>query len=125
MSALRLDPIAFPNAAFLTANGRLTVTRSLGDTDGDGDYDQLYVPGGRSFSIWDTDGRLVFDSGDAFERITAQRHPTFFNASHNNNTFDDRSDNKGPGAGRRHARRDRRPHLRVHRSRAHQRRHGL
>ena len=96
VSSLRLDPTAFPNAAFLTANGRLTVTRSLGDTDGDGDYDRLFVLGGRSFSIWDTAGNLVFDSGDAFERITAARYPAFFNASHTNNTFDDRSDNKGP-----------------------------
>lgn len=96
VSTLRLDPAAFPNAAFLTANGRLTVTRTLGDRDGDGDYDELYLPGARSFSIWDTEGNLIFDSGDQFERITAARFPTFFNASSTNNTFDDRSDNKGP-----------------------------
>jgi DNA-binding beta-propeller fold protein YncE len=95
-STLKLDPVAFPNAAFIAANGRLGVTRSLGDTDGDGDWDRLYAFGGRSFSIWDTDGNLVFDSGDALERITAARYPTFFNASNSNNTFDDRSDNKGP-----------------------------
>ncbi len=96
VSSLRLDPVAFPNAALLTANGRLNVTRALGDTDGDGDFDRLFAFGGRSFSIWDTTGNILFDSGDAFERITAQRYPTFFNASHTNNTFDDRSDNKGP-----------------------------
>lgn len=31
---------------------RLTVTNTKGDTDGDSDYDQLYVFGARSFSIW-------------------------------------------------------------------------
>ncbi|MCX7224113.1 MAG: alkaline phosphatase, partial [Burkholderiales bacterium] len=46
------------------ANGK------FGDTDGDGDYDRLYVLGGRSFSIWDAEtGLQVFDSGDDVERI--------------------------------------------------------
>lgn len=99
IGSLRLDPTAFPNAAALQANaalGRLNVTRFLGDTDNDGDYDQLYVLGGRSFSIWSPEGKLVWDSGDQFEKTLAQKYPLFFNASHNNNTFDDRSDNKGP-----------------------------
>ncbi|BDC52805.1 alkaline phosphatase [Bryobacterales bacterium F-183] len=99
VSTLRLDPTAFPNAAALQANGalgRLTVTRLLGDTDNDGDYDQLYALGGRSFSIWSSDGKLVWDSGDQLERLTAERYPQNFNASNNNNTLDDRSDNKGP-----------------------------
>lgn len=39
-----------------------------GDTDGDGDIDQLYSFGGRSFTIWTTAGALVFDSGDDIER---------------------------------------------------------
>jgi hypothetical protein len=61
-----LDPTAFPNAAALKPNnklGRLNVTRTLGDTDGDGDYDEIYAPGGRSFSIWHGNtGELLFDS---------------------------------------------------------------
>lgn len=99
VSSLRLDPVKFPNAATLQQAGnlgRLTVTRALGDTDGDGDFDALYVLGGRSFSIWDTDGKQVFDSGDQFEQITARLFPDNFNASNANNTRDDRSDNKGP-----------------------------
>jgi 2',3'-cyclic-nucleotide 2'-phosphodiesterase/3'-nucleotidase/5'-nucleotidase len=99
VSTLRLDPTKFPNAASLQQAGnlgRLTVTRSTGDTDGDGDFDALYVLGGRSFSIWDTDGKLVFDSGDQFEQITARLFPDNFNASNSNNNRDDRSDNKGP-----------------------------
>ena len=99
VSTLNLDATAFPNAAALKANaalGRLNVTRTLGDTDGDGDFDALYTLGGRSFSIWSTDGAQVYDSGSDFERITAARFPAFFNASHDDRTFDSRSDNKGP-----------------------------
>ena len=34
--------------------------------------------GGRLFSIWDTDGTLTFDSGDAFQQITAAKVPASF-----------------------------------------------
>ncbi|PAX53222.1 choice-of-anchor I family protein [Brunnivagina elsteri] len=100
VSTLNLDSTAFPNATTLknSANlGRLTVTNKLGDTDGDGDYDKLYAYGARSFSVWDDTGKLVFDSGDQLEQITAQQTPTFFNANNGLTTdFDTRSDNKGP-----------------------------
>ena len=89
----------FPNAAALKANsalGRLNVTSKLGDTDGDGDYDQLYAFGARSFSIRTTTGALVWDSGDDLERITAAALPASFNASNTNNDLDNRSDDKGP-----------------------------
>nr|WP_238592320.1 choice-of-anchor I family protein [Microbacterium sp. CSI-V] len=46
--------------------GRLKVVTDLGTT-ADGCYSELYAYGGRSFSIWDTKGALVFDSGDDFE----------------------------------------------------------
>ncbi|MEZ6037024.1 MAG: choice-of-anchor I family protein [Planctomycetota bacterium] len=39
-----------------------------GDTDGDGDLDQLYCFGGRSFTIWTTAGAMVFDSGSQIEQ---------------------------------------------------------
>ena len=43
---------------------------NYGDTDGDGDYDRVYVLGGRSFSIWDAStGKQVYDSGDEIERV--------------------------------------------------------
>ncbi|MEW6130168.1 MAG: choice-of-anchor I family protein [Acidobacteriota bacterium] len=100
VSTLTLDPTAFPDAATLKGNaqlGRLTVTAANGDTDGDGDYDKLYVFGGRSFSIRKTSGELVFNSGDQFEQITAQSNPGGFNSSNDSNSsFDTRSDNKGP-----------------------------
>ncbi len=99
VSSLTLDPTAFPNAAALKTNaqlGRLTVTTFGGDTDGDGDQDRLLVPGARSFSIWSPDARLVWDSGDQFERYFERNLPDYFNVSSTNNTKDDRSDNKGP-----------------------------
>ena len=49
-----------------------------------------------SFSIWDAAGNLVFDSGDAIERITAELLAEGFNSSGQNDTFDERSDDKGP-----------------------------
>ncbi len=97
---LTLDPIAFPNAAELQADealGRLTVTTTLGDANGDGLYEELYAFGGRSFSIFDTQGNLVYDSGADFEQITANLFPNDFNANNDENgTFESRSDNKGP-----------------------------
>ena len=101
--------VAFPNLAALrdlARLGRLTLTKATGDTDGDGDLDQLYVPGGRSFSIWNAaTGAQVFDSGSDFESIIGNLRPQGFNANHelnndatsaNSKSFDTRSDNKGP-----------------------------
>jgi hypothetical protein len=96
---LVLDPVAFPNAAELQADsalGRLTVTTFDGDIDGDGQFEELYALGARSFSIWAEDGAQLFDSGSDFERITAQRFPNNFNASNSSNDPESRSDNKGP-----------------------------
>ncbi|MEA5583493.1 choice-of-anchor I family protein [Nodularia harveyana UHCC-0300] len=96
---LILDPDAFPNAAELQADeniGRLNVTNTLGDTDGDGDFDQLYAYGARSFSIWGSQGNLVYDSGDQISRIVAAQTPDLFNANDGSaDEFDTRSDNKG------------------------------
>ena len=99
VSSLPLDATVFPDAATLKLNanlGRLNVTRALGNTDGDAEYEALYTLGGRSFTIWRDDGTLVFDSGSALERITSIALPSLFNAGHDNSTFDNRSDNKGP-----------------------------
>ncbi|MEM8585498.1 MAG: choice-of-anchor I family protein, partial [Bacteroidota bacterium] len=97
---LILDPTAYPNADSLQADdvlGRLRCTDQLGDFDGDGDFDQIYSYGARSFSIFDRYGNLVFDSGNDFERILAEEFPNDFNSNNDeNDSFDSRSDDKGP-----------------------------
>ncbi len=101
-SGLSLDPALAQqlNANGLLADselGRLTISSIDGDTDGDGDIDQIVAYGGRSFSVLDSKGNLVFDSGDQIERITAALAPELFNADESNAAaVDTRSDNKGP-----------------------------
>jgi predicted extracellular nuclease len=94
-----LDPTVFPNAATLKLNanlGRLQLTNATGDTNGDGDIDRIESFGARSFSIWNSNGTQVFDSGDQLEQITATKVPTLFNSDGTTASFDSRSDNKGP-----------------------------
>ncbi len=85
---ITLDATAFPTAATLQMDeelGRLQVSIINGDTEPDGDFDELFAFGSRSFSIFDADGSLVFDSGSDLDRIQAGL-----------GTYDDgRSDNKG------------------------------
>ncbi|MBC7743756.1 MAG: choice-of-anchor I family protein [Flavobacterium sp.] len=84
-----LDPTRFGDAASLQleANlGRLIVTNTQGDTDGDGDIDVIYGFGGRSVTILDAvTGSLVAEIGkDLEERVISA------------GKYDDgRSDNKG------------------------------
>ncbi len=85
--------------AMLQANGEaddLRVTTAMGDADGDGEYDAAYSYGARSFTIWDQNGQVVYDSGDDFERITASVHGAAFNNGDDENEGDSRSENKGP-----------------------------
>jgi hypothetical protein len=76
--------------------GRLTVTTATGLRDDGSCYEDIYAFGARSFSIWTADLEQVYDSGADFERITADAYPEFFNSNHEENAFDNRSDNKGP-----------------------------
>lgn len=63
---ITLDATAFPTASTLRTDaqlGRLNITKTLGDTDNDGDFDALYSLGSRSFSVWNGNtGAQVFDS---------------------------------------------------------------
>lgn len=97
---LMLDPNDYPDAAALQedeALGRLQSTTATGDLDGDGLIDQIHAYGARSFSIWNSRGRQVFDSGADFEHITANLIPDDFNSTNDENgSFDNRSDDKGP-----------------------------
>ncbi|MFM9911167.1 MAG: choice-of-anchor I family protein [Chitinophagaceae bacterium] len=104
VSGLTLDPTIFPNGTDLKNNGvlgRLNATNKLGDTDGDGDIDEIYVYGSRSFSIWNpSTSSQVYDSKDDLERITANSpaYSQFFNMSNTiaNTAVKNRSDDKGP-----------------------------
>lgn len=97
---LELDPAAFPNAEELQKNenlGRLKTTTANGDIDGDGKFEEIYSYGARSFSIWNSKGELVYDSGADFELFTAAAIPWDFNSNNDENgSFDSRSDDKGP-----------------------------
>ena len=43
--------------------GRLNVTTTLGDKDNDGDYDEIYSFGARSFIVWNGySGKQIYDS---------------------------------------------------------------
>jgi hypothetical protein len=84
---------AVPGISSNAQLGRLTVTRYPPA----GDLDNLYVFGARSLSVWDAaSGAQVWDSGDELEQMTAEAYPANFNSNNSANTFDDRSDNKGP-----------------------------
>jgi hypothetical protein len=88
-SSVILDPTIFPNAAALKADasmGRLNINTKMGDTDGDGDFDELVGFGARSFSIWNgVTGQLVFDSKNELDK-KAQEFGVY---------DDGRSDDKG------------------------------
>ncbi len=61
--------------------GNLAVTNQLGDHDDDGEFEDLYLFGGRSFSAFEVadDGlELVYDSGNEFERTYAEQFPAGF-----------------------------------------------
>lgn len=96
---LTLDATAFPNAADLQNEdslGRMNITTTLGDIDGDGDYDELYAYGARSFSIWDASANLVYDSQSDIAMNVFAAHPTQFNSNNDDNdSFKSRSDDKG------------------------------
>lgn len=88
-----LDNATFPNEAALKANtgiGRLNVSNLpglRGDTDNDGDIDRILAYGGRSFSILDSNGNIIFDSGSHIDEAVAANAPANFD--------DNRSDDKG------------------------------
>jgi 2',3'-cyclic-nucleotide 2'-phosphodiesterase/3'-nucleotidase/5'-nucleotidase len=102
--AASFDPAVFDAATvtFLRNEdnlGRLNVLTAPGDSDSnsDGLVDRLLSLGGRSFTIWDSAGNKVFDSGSELERLTFALTPAMFNANDGISTaIDQRSDDKGP-----------------------------
>ncbi len=99
-----LDPTIYPNAATTfkldSQLGRLNVNNVRGDIDLDGDFDQIYNIGGRSFSIFrqNLDGTItkVRETGGEFEAILARDYASIFNVNQNSGPIDARSDDKGP-----------------------------
>lgn len=88
------DGQGYPTADVLKDDsvlGRLKITNATGDTDQDGDFDQIYSYGARSFSIWSEAGDLIFDSGDEFEQTLKK-----LQAAGEDVWVDSRSDDKGP-----------------------------
>lgn len=93
---LVLDETAFPNAEWLQLDenlGRLKTTTANGDIDNDGDFDKIYSYGARSFTIWDTNGALIYDSGDDIGMTTFDLNASLFN--NDEGEVDERSDDKG------------------------------
>ncbi|MBX3636600.1 MAG: PEP-CTERM sorting domain-containing protein [Rubrivivax sp.] len=88
-AAVTLDPTVFPNAAELKANGNLGRLNIVRDgVDGSGstvNMTEIVTLGGRSFSIRDADGNLVYDSGNLLE-VEAHARGVY---------ADGRSDDKG------------------------------
>ena len=89
MKDMTLDAAAFPDAATLKLEpnlGRLNLIADMGDTDGDGDLDEMVSFGARSFSIWNGNtGKIVYDSKNDADKKTNEF-----------GTYDDkRSDDKG------------------------------
>jgi len=101
-TAYRLDSVKFPHASFLKKDynlGRLRVTNLNGDTDNDGDFDEIYMVGARSFSIFNTSTKaVVYDNAGEFELITSQdtAFKTLFNVDNGGNGLKNRSRAKGP-----------------------------
>ncbi len=93
----RLAPGAVP-PELLDDLAELEISAMDGDDDGDGRIERPHSYGARSFSIWSAeDGSLIHDSGDDFERITAERLGAAFNADNASaGSGDKRSPKKGP-----------------------------
>ena len=85
-----LDPTKFPDASIQDDDklGKLKITNTLGDVDGDGDYDELYSFGTRSFTIRNgSSGKIVYESGKKLEEFLLEQEFSLYD--------DSRSDDKG------------------------------
>jgi len=71
----------------------LRTTNVEGDIDNDGDIDQVFAFGARSFTIWSTSGNMIYDSGNDIAEITLDLAPNRFNTD--GGDIDDRSDDRG------------------------------
>ncbi|CAE6938399.1 hypothetical protein ACOMICROBIO_FLGHMIGD_03895 [Vibrio sp. B1FLJ16] len=85
-----------PLAAALKDNNQLARLKVIKPAAALSTNDNVQAFGARSFSIWDENGELVFDSGDDFARIALINEGKHFNSTNDSNdSGDDRSDDKG------------------------------
>jgi DNA-binding beta-propeller fold protein YncE len=79
IKSVDLDGTIFADSKALKADavlGRLKITNTMGDVNGDEIFEKLYTFGARSFSIWNgTTGELVFDSGSQLEKFVIEKLP--------------------------------------------------
>ena len=95
----------------LNTNGKLARLNTTNAFPTKAALDAIYTYGGRSFSIWNSSGELVWDSGSQLEEIVARDYPAAFNSHADDKLtnptpqnllasqagkIDDRSDDKGP-----------------------------
>ncbi len=85
-----------PLAAALKDNNQLARLKVIKPAAPLSANENVQAFGARSFSIWDENGELVFDSGDDFARIALINEGIHFNSTNDSNdSGDDRSDDKG------------------------------
>jgi Choice-of-anchor I domain len=94
------DANAFPDAATNVLPddklGKLDVIVDAGK-NADGKYEELWTPGARSFTVFDRDFDVRFESGGDLEQIVADQQPTYFNSiEDDNDSFDEASKDEGP-----------------------------
>ncbi|MGB0766499.1 MAG: choice-of-anchor I family protein [Phycisphaeraceae bacterium] len=89
VKSANLDPIYEAGLDTSDAGlGRLEISNVDGDSDGDGDIDEITMFGTRSMSVWAEDGTLVYDTGSMFEENLRDNFPDSW--------VESRSDAKGP-----------------------------
>jgi LPXTG-motif cell wall-anchored protein len=93
----------------LKVNGKLARLNTTNAFPTKAAFDAIYTYGGRSFSIWNSSGELVWDSGSQLEEIIDRDYPAAFNSDSSDGAasallmvqgqaarMDGRSDDKGP-----------------------------
>lgn len=92
---LKVDP-NHPLAIALKDNAQLARLKVIKSNQTLAADEKVQAFGARSFSIWNETGERVYDSGDEFASIVFMKEAKYFNSTNdNNNSADDRSDDKG------------------------------
>ena len=95
-----VDESAFSSGVLSRLEGLEVTARPPGSGDSDpGTVSELYLFGGRSYMILDSDGNIVFESGSQLERIVRDSDDVpddQFNTDNNENGIDEESAASGP-----------------------------